>query len=131
MQILKTTIGVTLIELVIVIAIVGLLATIGIPSYQTYLIESRRNDGINTLRENQLLVENYMQQNGICPTSGQITVITSSPGGFYTIAYTRVSDSRYKLVATAVSGTSQNNDSGCTVLTLTSEMDDIYPIACH
>ena len=131
MQILKTTIGVTLIELVIVIAIVGLLATIGIPSYQTYLIESRRNDGITTLRENQLLVENYMQQNGICPTSGQITVITSSPGGFYTIAYTRVSDSRYKLVATAVSGTSQNNDSGCTVLTLTSEMDDIYPIACH
>ncbi len=131
MQILKTTIGVTLIELVIVIAIVGLLATIGIPSYQTYLIESRRNDGINTLRENQLLVENYMQQNGICPTSGQITVITSSPAGFYTIAYTRVSDSRYKLVATAVSGTSQNNDSGCTVLTLTSEMDDIYPIACH
>ena len=131
MQILKTTIGVTLIELVIVIAIVGLLARIGIPSYQTYLIESRRNDGINTLRENQLLVENYMQQNGICPTSGQITVITSSPGGFYTIAYTRVSDSRYKLVATAVSGTSQNNDSGCTVLTLTSEMDDIYPIACH
>lgn len=98
MQILKTTIGVTLIELVIVIAIVGLLATIGIPSYQTYLIESRRNDGINTLRENQLLVENYMQQNGICPTSGQITVITSSPGGFYTIAYTRVSDSRYKLI---------------------------------
>ena len=131
MQILKTTIGVTLIELVIVIAIVGLLATIGIPSYQTYLIESRRNDGINTLRENQLLVENYMQQNGICPTSGQITVITSSPGGFYTIAYTRVSDSRYKLVATAVSGTSQNNDSGCTVLTLTSEMDDLYPIACN
>ena len=127
----KFTSGLTLIELVVVMTIVGLLAVVGFPSYKTYLIESRRSDGINTLRKNQLLIENYIHQNNITPTSGQITIVTPSPAGYYDITYTRVSDSRYKLEATAVSTSSQNNDTGCTTITLISQMDNIYPTYCH
>jgi type IV pilus assembly protein PilE len=127
----KFVAGLSLIELIVAITIVTLLAIIGLPSYQTYLVESRRNDAINALRENQLLVENYNYVNGVLPTSGQVTLITTSPYGFYTIAYTRVSDSRYTLVATAVDGKSQEADTGCTTITLMSEMDDVYPAACH
>jgi len=127
----NTKSGMTLIELIVVITIVGLLAVIGIPSYKTYIVESRRTDGIVSLRKNQLLVENYIHQNSVTPGSSDVAFITTSATGFYTIAYTQVSSSRYKLVATAVSGTSQANDTGCTVITLTSEMDDIYPAACH
>jgi type IV pilus assembly protein PilE len=127
----SSTKGVTLVELIVVLTIVALLAVIGYPSYETYLIESRRSDAINTLRENQLLLENYLQTNSVMPTSGQVTIITSSPGGFYDIAYTRVSDTRFKLVATAVSTKSQNNDTGCTTITLVSEMENVYPPECH
>lgn len=131
MQILKLKSGITLIELIVVIAIVGLLAVVGFPSFKTYLIESRRSDAIVTLRKNQLLVENYIHQNSVTPTGAQVTFITTSAAGFYTVAYTQVSSTRYKLVATAVGGNSQASDTGCTVITLTSEMDDIYPAACH
>lgn len=123
--------GVTLLELIVVLTIVAILAVVGFPSYQTYLVESRRTDAINALRSNQLTIENYMQQNGTTPTSGSITLITTSEAGYYNIAYTQVSSSSYKLVATAVSGKSQANDSGCTTITLISEMDTIYPTSCH
>jgi len=123
--------GLTLIEIVVVMTIVALLAVISFPAYKTYLIEARRNDGIVALRQNQALVENYIEQNGVTPTSSQVTIATTSQFGFYTIAYTQVSSSQYQLVATAVSTTSQNNDTGCTVLTMISQMDDVYPVNCH
>ena len=122
--------GLTLIELIVVLSIIATLAVIGYPSYQTYLVESRRSDAHLALRENQFIIEQYINENGITPTSGQVTLATTSTSGFYTVAYTRVSDERYKLVATAATGTSQVGDTGCTTLTLTSEMDKVYPMDC-
>lgn len=127
MKILK---GLTLVELLVVMSIIGILAAVGLPSYYTYLKESRRGDAVTALRENQIAIEQYISQNGTTPTSGQVTLLTTSPGGFYTIAYTQVSSSRYKMVATAASGTTQVNDTGCTTLTLVNEMDSIYPLDC-
>jgi len=120
----------TLIELIVVLSIIGILAVVGVPSYHTYLVESRRHDAINTLREDQLILEEYIQANGVTPTSGQVTLTTTTPGGFYTSAYTRVNDDRYKLVASAVADTTQENDTGCTTLTIISEMDGVYPQDC-
>lgn len=123
--------GVTLIELIVVLSIIAMLAVVAFPSYQTYLIESRRSDALNALRANQLIIESYMQQNGATPSSSDVTLITTSDNGFYTIAYTQESADSYQLVATAVSGTSQANDTGCTTITLISQMDTIYPTYCH
>lgn len=126
----KKSTALTLVELIVVLSIIGILAIVGIPSYYTYLVESRRTDAFNALRENQLVVEEYVQVNGITPTSGQVTLITTSVGGFYDVAYTRVSDDRYKFVATPSTNSTQSNDTGCTTLTLISEMDKIYPPQC-
>lgn len=123
--------GVTLIELVVVLSIIAILAAIGIPSYQTYLIESRRSDAINALQHNQLLIENYIQKNGTTPTSSQVTLLTASSEGFYDMTYNRIDDANYKIIATANSGKSQNNDTGCTVITMINQMDTIYPAYCH
>lgn len=123
--------GLSLIELLVVITIISVLATVGYPSYKTYLMESRRTDAINALRENQLTIEKYMQQSGVTPTTSAVTLLTTSAQGFYDLTYTRVDDDSYKLVATAVSGRSQANDTDCTTITLISEMDNIYPTACH
>lgn len=122
--------GLTLIELIVTLSIIGILAVVGIPSYYTYLVESRRSDAFNTLRENQLIIEQYINANGITPTGAQVTLAATSPAGFYDIVYTRVSDERYRIVATAVADTSQENDTACATLTLVSEMDSIYPIEC-
>ncbi len=123
--------GLSLIELLVVITIISVLATVGYPSYKTYLMESRRTDAINALRENQLTIEKYMQQSGVTPATNAVTLLTTSAQGFYDLTYTQVDDDSYKLVATAVSGRSQANDTGCTTITLISEMDNIYPTACH
>jgi type IV pilus assembly protein PilE len=127
----KHSFGVTLIELVVVLSIIAILAAIGIPSYQTYLIESRRSDAINALQHNQLLIENYIQKNGITPTSLQVTLLTASEAGFYDITYDRVDDNNYKIVATADSGKSQNSDTGCTTISIMNQMDTVYPAYCH
>lgn len=123
--------GITMIELIVVLSIVAILAVVAYPTYETYLMESRRADAINALRQNQLVIESYMQQKGVTPTSGQVTLVTTSQNGFYTIAYTQVDSQNYQLVATAASGTSQVNDTGCTTITLISEMDTVYPTYCH
>jgi type IV pilus assembly protein PilE len=44
-------VGFTLIELMIVVAVVGILAAIAFPSYQDSIRKSRRNDGMNALLE--------------------------------------------------------------------------------
>ncbi len=124
--------GITLIELIVVITIISLLAFIGIPSYQTYLIEARRSDAINTLLSNKLLVENYIYQNGVTPADAAAAgLATVSPEGYYDLEYTNVSTSRYTLEAIAVSTKSQNNDTGCTTINLISEMTGVFPSQCH
>jgi len=131
MKQIKHNFGVTLIELVVVLSIIAILAAIGIPSYQTYLIESRRSDAINALQSNQLIIENYIQNNGVTPSSSQVTLLTVSPNGFYDMTYNQVDTANYKIVATAHSGKSQNNDTGCTVISIMNQMDTIYPAYCH
>lgn len=127
----KYTLAITMIELVVVVSIITILAAIGLPSYQTYLIESRRSDAINALQNNQLIVENYIQEHGITPLASQVTLLTESQENFYDIAYDRLDNDNYTIIATAKNTTSQNQDAGCTVITIMNKIDGIYPAACH
>ena len=65
--------GFTLIELMIVIAIIGILAAIAIPAYQDYTIRSKVSEGLNLAGAAKLAVAETYDSKGGMPTQGNIS----------------------------------------------------------
>jgi len=61
--------GFTLIELMIVVAIIGILAAIAIPAYQDYTIRAQVSEGLNLAGGAKAAVTEYSQDRGSFPTS--------------------------------------------------------------
>lgn len=105
----------------IVVAIVGILAAIAYPSYLSQVRKSRRSDAVQALSQLQQAQERWRANNTTyTATLANLNVAATTAGGYYTIAITGTpSATAYTATATAVSGTSQAGDSGCTPLTVT------------
>ena len=61
--------GFTLIELMIVVAIIGILAAIAIPAYQDYTIRAQVSEGLNLSGGAKAAVTEYYQDRGVLPTT--------------------------------------------------------------
>lgn len=61
--------GFTLIELMIVVAIVGILAAIAIPAYQDYTARAQMSEGLSLMDGAKTTVTEYWSNNGVFPTS--------------------------------------------------------------
>lgn len=112
--------GFTLFELLIVVAIIGVISAIAYPAFTNTLRQARRADAYDSLMYLQNLQEKFRASNTSYGTLTQSTFPgTTSNGGFYTIAVSSPSATGYVSTATAVTGTTQADDSGCTMLILT------------
>ena len=112
--------GFTLVELMIVVAVVAILAGVAFPSYQEHVRKARRSDGKEALLRLQIEQERWRTNNASYASSpATLGLGTASVEGYYTIGITSGSATATGYTATATATGVQTADTGCTTLTLT------------
>lgn len=119
--------GFTLIELMIAVAVVGLLLALAYPSYMEQMRKSRRADAFNALQTVQQAQERWRANRPAFANNTQLTAAPNTPdpanaglglqdrssSGYYDIAILFSNATGYVITATGREGTSQFADGAC------------------
>jgi type IV pilus assembly protein PilE len=121
----RTRNGFTLVELMLVLAVAGLLATLAWPSLQSQLTKSRRADATAALQRLALAQARYHAAHGLYtddPRALGAAAATLSPQGLYRIALAVGPGETYTAVARARADGPQARDTACAEISLRVEM---------
>jgi len=110
--------GFTLVELAVVCAMVGVLAAVALPGYQSHLLRAGRADAVDALTRLQLAQTQYHAAHGLYAT--ELSALRGVPQpasaqGLYTLDLVGLGDG-YR--ANAVALGRQRRDAECTVLSV-------------
>lgn len=126
--------GMTLLELMIVIAIVGILASVAIPSFNDSVIKARRADARNSLFDWQLRQAEYFADNlsyaSVSTINGSGADTVDSGEDYYDITVTSSSATTFQMTATPKSGTTQASDSECASYFCINQDGPLYTGSC-
>jgi type IV pilus assembly protein PilE len=115
--------GMTVIELLVAIVIVAILSLLAMVIYSSQIRNSRRTDAVNTLFAIALAEESYRTTNITYGTLAQVYGgVTSSVGGYYTLAISNVASTSYTLTASATGDQINDAQNGTSCATLTYTM---------
>jgi type IV pilus assembly protein PilE len=116
----SSTRGFTLLEVMIVCAVVAILAAIAFPSYQLAVQKGRRADATSSLMDLANRMQRYYSENNTFATAtiANVGASSTSPQGYYTLSITAQAANTYTIQATRVAP--QTADTRCGDLTLTS-----------
>jgi type IV pilus assembly protein PilE len=113
----KLSRGFSLIELMIVVAIIGMLSAISIGFYGDYVTDARRTDGRSALTTTSAALEKCKALYGAYNNAACAAVIpATSDEGYYTIA--RTTNTATAFVLTASGAGSQATDAECLTMRL-------------
>lgn len=107
--------GFTLIELMTVVAIIAILASIAIPSYREQVRKGRRSEAMNALQSLALRQERWRANNPLYATAAQLGTLPTS--SYYTFTVPANTATAYTLRASAAGA--QTSDSACATMELT------------
>jgi type IV pilus assembly protein PilE len=121
--------GMTLIELLTVVAIVGILAAIAYPSYRRFVMQTNRTDATRTLQLAAQSLERCYSANFTYTPAGGCNVLGTpmklgpnpmqTPNNYYTVTVTILGPQDYTIRAAATAAP-QSSDSQCKSFTLAS-----------
>ncbi len=74
----KNSDGFTLIEMLVVVAIIGILASVALTSYSGYITRARQEVAFSAMHSVRMAMENYRAKTGAYPASG--SSVASLPG---------------------------------------------------
>jgi type IV pilus assembly protein PilE len=122
--------GFTLIELMVVIAVVAVLANIALATYRSYILRANRTEGRMALLSTQVAQEKFFLQNNsyaqdiptviAAPPAGlgiNLTVGGVTSGGNYTLSFSAVTPNSYTLQAVAT-GNQTKDTAACLTFTI-------------
>lgn len=118
MERVRSRLGFTLIELMIVVAIVGILAAIAFPAYQNYVMRAERADARNALTEVQLRQERFRANNREYAEDGELSNFSIPP---WTVTIVSADGNGFTVEAEKNGGIT---DTACGTMTITVTRDD-------
>ncbi len=121
--------GFNLIELMIVVAIIGILSSIGYSSYTSYTMEARRGDATSRIMQIAQAQEKYfLDNNSYAADLADLDMGGWQSDGDYSVSIETSTDP-YRIIATTKSTGAQAGDTACATMWL-NNMNQRSPAAC-